>query len=171
MTGTHTGTRTSVYTMTRAQTNHFGMKLGAELRHVFVKTGLMTEEKAKELRDDVCAYLSRGFARVVKIQLVKRGAIEFELKYTLRPWDGVSDDQLGRGYRRPDTKGMTWCVSITTTPAFEGLSAGDKKAFYEIVGNRWGRGRVRDYAAGSWGEQRSHVHDDAQMTRDVFGGR
>lgn len=171
MTGTTTATRTSVYTMTRAQTNHFGMKLGAELRNVFVKTGLMTEEKAVEVRDDICAFLSRGFAKVVKIQLVKGTTIEFELKYTLRPWDGVSEDQLARGYRRPDVTGLSWYVSITTTPEFESLTATEKEAFYASVGNRWGRGTSRQYGSGSWGGQRSHVHADAQMTRDVFGDR
>ena len=123
------------------------------------------------LRDDICAYLSRGFATGVRLQLVRGDTVEFELNFTLEQWDGVAEDQRGRGYRRPNTSGLSWSVRVETTPYWDSKGASEKQAFYDQLGGKWGPGETQRYSgAGTWSNDvRHHVHSGSQLRRTVFG--
>ncbi|MGM0578216.1 MAG: hypothetical protein ACQEXJ_21005 [Myxococcota bacterium] len=171
MTATATATQTWTHTATRAQVNHFGMKVGAEIRNLFVRPGLMSEDLALNLRDDICAYLSRGFAEVVSLQLRRGPTVVFALEFTLEQWNGTASDDRGRGYRRPDTAGLNWGVFIEQTARFDELDEGEKRKFWDSLEGSWGPADRLEYdGGGAWsGVDRHHVHTGSQLSRRVFG--
>lgn len=172
MTITLSATQVATDTRTRAEANHFSGQLLGEMRTIFVRPGLWTESYAEKLRDDIFLWLVRGNANAVALRLKNSlGQVVFELNYKFSPWNGVAQDQAGRGYTRPTPyDGLEPWVVLTRSAKYEAMSASDKADFKGGLALSWGDAPLPTYSSGgSWRhDDRTHVKDASMMTRSSF---